>query len=354
MLNKKFVLIAALALLSAGCNPLVKSIPGGVIKSVNGGADWQFANTVSNPEKTSLSVLSFSKMGFDPNNRQTLFAGSYTDGLFKSEDSGDTWKKILSKISVYDFAVNPQDPQIIYAAGIYADHGRVLKTIDGGASWNQVYNEESAANPVRVVVLNPDNPNQIIIGTASGSAVKSADAGNTWQLIKDFTDRVNGLFWRSGNIYILLRNQGLLMAPGFGGSFSQITTSLNKTYDFSRLAYTTPNPISFFNQVYVDATTPDLIYMTTDKGLYKTTDGGKSWFLQNLPIKPDQADGRAIAISKSSSNIVYTSVGATIYKSLDGGVNWQTEGVNIGGFINYILIDPELPQIVYAGVYNTQ
>jgi photosystem II stability/assembly factor-like uncharacterized protein len=353
-MHKKFILIAVLILVSAGCNPLAKTIPGGVIKSVNGGADWQFANTVTSEENASLSTLSFSKLDFDPKNRQTLFAGSYTDGVFKSEDSGDTWKKILSKIAVYDLAVNPQDPKIIYAAGYFGEHGRVLKTTDGGASWNEVYNEGSADNPVRTVALNPENPNQIIIGTASGNAVKSADGGNTWQLAKDFGDRINRIFWQRGNIYVLLRNKGLFKSPGFADNFSEITTGLNKTYDFSQLSYTTLNPISFFNQMFVDSASPDLIYMTTDRGLYKTRDGGKNWTLQNLPIKPDKADGRAIAISKTSSNIVYTSVGATIYKSLDGGVNWQTQGVNVGGFVNYILIDPELPQIVYAGVYNTQ
>ena len=72
-----------------------------------------------------------------------------------------------------------------------------------------------------------------------------------------------------------------------------------------------------------------------------------------LPIKPSDALARAIAVARSSSNIVFTSVGNTIYKSTDAGVTWQTQRVNTAGFVNYVLIDPQLPQIDYAGVYGS-
>jgi photosystem II stability/assembly factor-like uncharacterized protein len=73
--------------------------------------------------------------------------------------------------------------------------------------------------------------------------------------------------------------------------------------------------------------------------------------LQDLPVKPDQAKAYSIAIAKQSSNIVFTSVGSTIYKSLDGGKTWQTQGIATTGLINYVLIDPQLPQVVYGGIF---
>lgn len=354
MKNKKLILIVALAFLAAGCNPLAKTVPVGIIKSINGGSDWQFANAVKNSTTLSLASLSISKMNFDPQNRQTVFAGSYTDGLYKSEDSGASWSKILSKILVYDFAINPLDTKIIYASGYYGDHGRVLKTTDGGASWVEIYHEESPANAARSIALNPLNPNQVVIGTTSGSVVKSSDSGNTWQLANDFKDRVNRVLWQNNNVYVLLKTKGLFKSSGFADNFSEMTSSLGKSYNVGTLSYTSANAVASFNQVYVDLRTPSLIYLTTDKGLYKTTDEGKAWNLQNLPIKPDKADGRAVAVSRASSNIVYSSVGSTIYKSTDGGINWQTQNITSGGFVNYILVDPELPQIVYAGIYSTQ
>jgi photosystem II stability/assembly factor-like uncharacterized protein len=80
-------------------------------------------------------------------------------------------------------------------------------------------------------------------------------------------------------------------------------------------------------------------------------DGGQTWSAQTLPVQPDKSVAHAIAVSKTSSNIVYASVGGTIYKSLDGGQTWQTHGIVSAGYINYILIDPLLPQVAYAGVY---
>src|SRR5581483_6699691 len=119
MKNKKFFSAVFLLALAASCNPLVQSLPAGVIKSVDGGVDWQFANDTA-AQKGALSTVNISRMDFDPQNRQIIYAGSYTDGLYKSEDSAVTWSKILSKISVYDFAVNPLDSKVIYAAGYYA------------------------------------------------------------------------------------------------------------------------------------------------------------------------------------------------------------------------------------------
>lgn len=356
MQNLKFKIAVALTsiiLLSAGCNVFNKTLPVGIIKSVNGGVDWQFINTLKTPVGGSLASLSISKLNFDPGNRQTLFAGSYTGGLYKSEDAGVSWSNILSKIYVYDFVINPTDPRIIYAAGSFADHGRVLKTTDAGASWNQIYNEESTANPVRAIALNPANVNQVIIGTASGSLVKSNDGGSSWQLANNFSDQINRLLWQNNNIYILLKTKGLQKSTDFGGSFNELTASLNKTLSLGSLSYTV-NTIDSFSQVYVDFASPGLIYVTSNKGLYKTVDEGKTWIVLNLPVKPTTSLARAIAVAQLNSNIVFTSVGSTIYKSLDGGSSWQTKSITSGGIINVILIDPQLPQIVYGGIYMVQ
>ncbi len=350
MKNKNFLLGVTLLFLAAACSPFSKSSPAGVLKSTNGGADWQFSNKIASSTTASLVAQNISKLGFDPNNRETVFVGSYTNGLFKSEDSGNSWKNILSKIYVYDFVINPLDTKIIYVAGFYADHGRVLKTTDGGASWTQVYNEESAANAVRALALNPNNPNQLVLGTSSGSVIKSTDGGLSWQLANNFSDRINRVLWQNGNVYVLSKTKGLFKSSGFADNFTEMTEPLSKTFNLKNMSYNS-QAIDSFSQVFVDYSANALIYITTNRGLYKTSDEGKTWQKQNLPVKPDASDAKAIAVAKSSSNIVYTSVGSTIYKSVDAGTTWQTQGIASAGFINYILVDPQLPQIVYAGVY---
>jgi len=346
--TKTIALFFSLTLLSAGCSFFTAKLPAGIIKTVNGGSDWQFSNKVASSTTVSMSGLGISKLAFDPTNHQIVFAGAYNGGLYKSQDSGGTWIDILSKIFVYDFVVSPIDPKTIYAAGFYTDHGRILKTTDGGASWTQIYDEESAKNPVRAIAINPANVNELVLGTTSGSVIKSADGGLSWQLANDFKDQINRIVWQNNNLYVLVKTKGLFKSTGFADNFASLTDKLTAG---DNLIYN-PDTISVFSQIFVDAAGSGLIYITTDKGLYKTVDEGLTWTpVASLPVKPNDTAPHAIAISNTSSNIVFTSVGSTIYKSLDGGVTWQTQSITSGGFVNYILIDPNLPQIVYGGIY---
>jgi len=349
-MNKFFILIISLALLSAACNPFAAAPQAGVFKTVNGGADWRTADALKTGTG-SLSTTYISKLAFDPSNSQTVFAASFSNGLFKSDDAAATWSSILSNIQVYDFAVSPQNSKIIYAAGLCVDHGCLLKTQDGGASWNEVYHEGTASDPARSVAINPANSNQLVIGTTLGSAVKSSDGGISWQLANNFNDQINEVLWQD-SIYVLLKDKGLFSSADSGASFTELTGSLKSAVNSIGIDNLTGNStVGTYHQIYADAESPSLIYLTADKGLYKSLDGGKTWAAQSLPVQPGQNPARAIAVSRNNSGIVYVSVGGTVYKSLDGGATWQTQGVVTAGFVNYILIDPSLPQIAYTGIY---
>jgi len=350
MARKKLIFVIGLILISAACNPFAAVPKAGVFKTVNGGADWRPANTLKTGSG-SLSSTYISKLAFDPANSQTVFAASFSSGLFKSDDAAATWSSILSNIQVYDFAVNPQNSKIIYAAGLCVDHGCLLKTADGGTSWNEVYHEGTASDPVRSVAVNPANPNQMAIGTTLGSVVKSSDSSISWQLANNFNDQVNEVLWQD-NIYVLLKNKGLFKSTDLGATFAELTGGFKNTSNSIGIDNLTGNStVGTYHQVYVDPESFSLIYLTADKGLYKSLDGGQTWAAQSLPVQPGQNPARAIAVSKTNSGIVYTSVGGTVYKSLDGGASWQTQGVVTTGFVNFILIDPSLPQIAYCGIY---
>lgn len=351
MKTKILSFFALILFLAAGCSGSNSTLPNGVVKSVNGGADWQFSNRLASSTTASLASLNISKLAFDPQSTQTVYAGSYNGGLYKSADSAAAWTEILSKILVYDFAVNPINPKEIYAAGYYNSHGNVLKTTDGGASWQQIYNEESSANAVRAIALNPFNPEQIVIGLASGNVVRSYDGGASWKLSNNFEAQVNRIAWQNGFIYVLLKEKGLYKTADSADSYAELTAPVGKNQLFS-FYYNGSSPV--YSQLYVDPMTPNFIYVTTSRGLFKTLDGGVTWTNVSLPVQSDAAYVRAITVARSSSNIVFASIGNTIYKSLDAGATWQTQAIATDGLIDYILIDPNLPQIVYAGIYGTQ
>lgn len=351
MTKIKFILLA-LVLMSASCGLFQQPAAAGVAKTTDGGNDWLSSNAIKDNKNASLSVLNISKLELDPGNHEVVYAGSFDNGIYKSEDSGGTWANILTKIGVYDFAINPTDGKTIYAAGIFAEQAKVLKTTDGGASWQQVYNEASGpSNAVRAVAINPANTNELVIGTSMGNVIKSSDGGNTWQLLQSFpNNKVMSLTWQQHNIYVLLLNDGLFLGTSDPNSFKSISQSITKNASTDYLYSTSVN----FNQAYVDPLTPNLMYVTSNRGMFKSTDGGATWTAVSLPVQAQNNNPRPIAVAKTSSNIVYTSVGPVIYKSTDGGSTWQTQTVATNGYIDYILIDPQLPQIAYAGIYVTQ
>jgi photosystem II stability/assembly factor-like uncharacterized protein len=346
-MKKVLLLLLLLTFLSASCNLFKKDVPGGILKTVNGGADWLFSNKLKD-SNLNLSGQNISKLVMSPLNHEHIFAGSFSGGLFFSEDSGQTWRRILSKINVYDVVVNPFNPKIIYAAGNFGTQGKLLKSSDGGGSWQEVYNEAGENNPVRAVALNVNFPNQIILGTESGTVIRSFDGGLTWKLSVDLKSRINSIAWQKDNIFVLTKSKGLFKTKQENDNFEEITSQLSGYSKFSEVFPS--NRVEKFNQFYVDLFSLDLVYLTTSSGLFKTLDGGKTWNKMTLPVKNSE-ENRSIVVAPSSSNLVFSSVGSVIYKSTDGGNTWQTQSIPSIGIVQSILVDWQLPQVVYAGIY---
>ncbi len=349
------LLVAAVALIAAGCaNPFSTPSVAGFLKTANGGADWQSDNAVKDNPKLSMSGLSISAMAFDPIKPERIFASSYDSGVFLSEDGGDTWKRILDKFLVYDIAIHPQNPGVIYAAGSYAGHGRLVVTRDGGKSWTEIFNEASSGNAVRTIALNPTNPAEVVIGLNAGSIIKSQDSGVTWRQVQNYNGRINKLRWKQSYLYAVIRESGVYRSTDGGNSFTSLTSSVTPTNNIASLLISS-SEIGNFNQVAISDNSPDVMFITTDIGLYRTFNGGSSWEYVALPLKKKSVQTLAVSIAPSSDNIVYASAGATVYRSSDGGSTWQTQDTRTdGGQVNIILINPMLPQIAYAGIYGQQ
>jgi hypothetical protein len=96
-------------------------------------------------------------------------------------------------------------------------------------------------------------------------------------------------------------------------------------------------------------------------GIYKSEDGGKSW--KNMGLKKSEHIGR-IAIDPSNSDIVYVAAYGPvwnsggergIYKTTDGGKTWkQVLNVSEHTGFNEVMVDPRFPNIVYAAAHQRQ
>jgi photosystem II stability/assembly factor-like uncharacterized protein len=351
MKHKILITLGALALLAASCNPFAPTTPAGVIKSANGGADWQFSNKIADQPKATLGSLNITQLIFDPNKTDQIFVSTDNDGIYKSEDGGSTWKNILSRFTTYDFAINPRDVNTIYAAGIFDDRGRVLATHDGGKSWQEVFNEASSGNVVRTVALNPDNPQELVIGLNSGHIIKSRDQGGTWSLLQNYNERVSRLRWHNGRLFAVIPNNGVYRSDDGGASFQNITASLSGPNNFSGVLIS-GSGIATFNQLAISSSNPNLMYLTTSGGLYRTDNGGSTWTFLPLPLRQRDVRIWAVSVAPTSDNVVYVSAGSNVYKTSDGGSTWQTQNTHTSGQVTTFAVHPLLPQIVYAGVFN--
>lgn len=342
------ILICALSLTAASCD-LFPATTAGILKTSNGGVDWQASNALKD-NTGSIVGLSISKLAFDPQASDIIYTSSYNAGLYKSMDGSSTWEQILGQIPVLDFMIHPSDSQTIYAAGYFEDRGRVLVTKDGGKSWNAIYTAATSNSAVRSIALNPNSPEQVAIGLSQGELIMSDDGGATWRLAQSYNDRINKIIWNYDGLYVLVKGTGLYKSTDFGSSFQLLTASLRSSGNITNLSIF-GDTITSYNQVAISPSFGGLIYMTTNLGLYRSSDGGFSWGFVSMPLRQQSQPPAAIAIAPSSDNVVYVSASNIIYKTTDGGSTWSASDTQTSNLINALLVDPELPQAAYAGVF---
>lgn len=122
--------IRGLGVHPANPNILFLGTSAGIYRSFNGGASWTFLyDGEFGPE-------SFNSFAFDPNNENTIYAGSGMLGVYKSLDGGNTWNRteINNSGNNRRIIIDYQHPNIVYAV----NDGSLYKTTDGGDSGRQL------------------------------------------------------------------------------------------------------------------------------------------------------------------------------------------------------------------------
>ncbi len=348
---KKIIIltIALLSLTAASCD-LFSTPNAGIMRTSNGGIDWQTASKLKDGTGTLLN-LSVSKLAFDPQGEDVLYASAYNGGIYASHDGASTWEEILGLIPVMDFVINPNDNQTIYASGTFEEKGRALVTRDGGKSWNAIYTSGTSNSAVRAIALNPANTQQIAIGMAQGELIMSNDAGASWKLVQSYNDRINRIIWTFDGMYVVVKGTGVSKSVDGGNSFQLITSNLQSPGNTSTLAIF-GSSVSSFNELAISKSNPSTMYLTTNLGLYKSVNGGSSWGFVPMPLRQSAVTPQAVAVAPNSDNVAYVSAGPIVYKTADGGQTWSASESGAGKLVSALLVDPNLPQVAYAGGYK--
>jgi hypothetical protein len=141
----------------------------GVFRSIDGGASWlQRVTGLSNSDVQALAI--------DPDVTTTLYAGTNGGGVFKSENRGDSWTAVntgLTNFNVQTFAIDSVDTDIIYAG---TDFGSLFISMDGGDNWSAISGDISGANVLSLAV-DPDTTTTLYAGTAGEGLFKLTERG---------------------------------------------------------------------------------------------------------------------------------------------------------------------------------
>ena len=85
-----------------------------------------------------MTTLDITTLAIDPATPTTLYAGTNSDGMFKSTNGGGNWSAVntgLTATGVHTLAIDPTTPTTLYA-GTYG--GGVFKSTNGGGNWSAV------------------------------------------------------------------------------------------------------------------------------------------------------------------------------------------------------------------------
>ena len=232
---------------------------------------------------------------------------------------------------VVAFAVVKQNPHAFYVG---AGPGGVWKTINNGHSFKPVFDHENISS-IGDIKVAQSNPNIVWIGTGEANLRNSTYYGHGMYKSTD-----GGITW--------------------------VHMGLEESHHIGRVVIHPENP----NVVYV-AAQGHLYSENSERGVYKTTDGGKTWVKCLEVVKDGRHIGATdLVMDPSNHDILYASSydrrrwawsfrtagpGSGIYKTTDGGESWTklTNGLP-GGMLGKIglAIYPKIPKILYATIDN--
>ncbi|MBS1516458.1 MAG: T9SS type A sorting domain-containing protein [Bacteroidetes bacterium] len=266
-------------------------------------------------------------IAFHPTNPNIFYIAAAQGGVWKTTDGGITWTVLtdtLGSIASGDIAVDPSNPNILYyGTGELNNSGDsqygdgVYKSTDAGASWIKISPASVTGTYTGKIVIDPVNTANLYLAGNQG-IFKSTNSGLNW---------TNVLFLNSSSLIINPVNPLILFASS-GNVQAQIFKTTNGGLNWTLLT----NGLNISNgrrtQLAISPDNPDYIYASIASssgallGLYRTTNSGDNWTLQNSSTNYMSSQGwydNAVTVVPGDPEKVIVG-GLDIYASVNGGV----------------------------------
>jgi photosystem II stability/assembly factor-like uncharacterized protein len=295
---------------------------GGVYRSTDGGASWQLmgleetlhiGRVVIHPTNPNIVYVAAVGHLFGPNDER---------GIYKTEDGGERWSKIKyidEHTGFVDLAMDPTDPQILYAAAYQrrrrafgfvgsGSGGGLYKTTDGGRSWRELTEGLPEGDKGRIgIAVSASRPNIVmaIVQAQGGGVFRSEDRGERWTKVNDFN----------------------------------------------------PRPM-YYSYLRIDPNDDSIVYVLGTY-MHHSSDGGKT-FAQFPFDEPGtygvgvHVDNHTLWIDPNDSEHLLLGNDGGFYYSFDRGARWEiVNSLPIGQFYD-IAVDMQEPYNVYGGLQDNQ
>ena len=262
---------------------------------------------------------------------------------------------------VIGFAVEPNNPSRFYVASA---SGGVWKTINDGTTWTPVFDREGSYS-IGAIALDPKNPLAVWVGTGENNSQRSVsygsglyrsdDGGKTWKNVglksSEHIGRIAIDPKDSNTVYVAA--QGPLWGPGGDRGLFK-TTDNGKTW--KNILNISEN--TGVTDVVIDPQNPETVYAASyqrrrhmwtlidggpESAIYKSTDAGATWNKLRAGLPTTEIGRIGLAISPVDSNVIYATVEAAdrkggIFRSNDRGGSWDKRNEFDAGAMYYARI----------------
>ena len=316
---------------------------GGVWKTNNAGTTWKPLFDEQNSYSTGCVTI-------DPTNSNVIWVGTgenvggrhvaYGDGIYKSEDGGETWKNMGLKSSehISKIVIHPSNPDIVWVAAqgpLWNKGGErgVFKTSDGGETWKRVLGNSEWTGATELVI-DPRDPNILyaatwdrhrtvaaLMGGGPGSGLhRSTDGGETWTKLTQGLPKSN-----LGKIGLAISPQNpdvLYAAIELDRKSGAVYRSANRGASWEKMSNTVSGGTGphYYQELYASPHKFDRLYLMNVRVL-TSEDGGKTF--TQLKEEKKHSDNHAIAFKKNDPNYLMIGTDAGIYESYDLAENWS-------------------------------
>jgi len=305
----------------------------GLYKSTDGGMHWQVADR----GVEGRAVYSLLALPQGESAGTAIYAGA-TDGLYRSDDAGQTWSRVEAVPSVAVFALTSDGAGRLYCGtdGHGIRRGAAVPTAAGTGppAYTQIPVGGPPTDQVVLALAVSADGGTILVGTNGWGVRISHDGGETWQsaLEQTFVSEVALSPDDPGVAYARTR-KGLHRTSDGGHSWTFCSEGIEKRID----------------ALAIDPMHPETIYAgVSGSGVWRSRDGGETWQKTGPGIRPWAAI-LDLLVLRSPDPVLYAGAWDGVYRSTDEGRTWQRLARGLGDvLVRALALHPEDPQALFV------